>query len=85
MIDMCFNCGEHIDDEIDIYAVLVGMGGRINFCESCGKTYNIPNWYNGKSVHDWPDSLPMPTDEDIRDQAELSERNTGSSFFEVIK
>jgi len=43
-----FNCGEQIDDELDTYAVLVGMSGRINFCESCGKTYNIPNWYNRK-------------------------------------
>ena len=45
---MCFNCGEQIDDELDIYAVLVGMGGNINFCECCGKTFNIPNWYNKK-------------------------------------
>ena len=29
----------------------------------------------------WPESLPMPTDEDIEDMAELSERNTGSDFF----
>jgi len=50
MLDRCFNCGEHIDDEIDTYAILVGMGGRINFCESCGKTYNIPNWYNKKMI-----------------------------------
>jgi len=48
MLDRCFNCGEEIDDELDTYAVLVGMSGRINFCESCGKTYNIPNWYNKK-------------------------------------
>jgi len=50
MLDKCFNCGEEIDDELDTYAVLVGMSGSINFCESCGKTYNIPNWYNRKEV-----------------------------------
>ena len=50
MLDRCFNCGEEIDDELDTYAVLVGMSGRINFCESCGKTYNIQNWYNRKEV-----------------------------------
>ena len=31
---------------------------------------------------DWPESILMPTDEDIFNMAELSERNTGSSFFE---
>jgi len=50
MLDRCFNCGEEIDDELDKYAVLVGMSGRINFCESCGKIFNIPNWYNRKEV-----------------------------------
>ena len=45
-MDMCFNCGELINDEKDVYAVLVGIGGRINFCEWCGKQFNIPNWYN---------------------------------------
>lgn len=45
-MDMCFNCGEEINDEKDVYAVLVGVGGRINFCESCGKCFNISNWYN---------------------------------------
>jgi len=50
LLDKCFNCGEEIDDELDTYAVLVGMSGRINFCESCGKTFNIPNWYNKKEL-----------------------------------
>jgi len=48
MLDRCFNCGEEIDDELDTYAVLAGISGRINFCESCGKTFNISNWYNRK-------------------------------------
>jgi hypothetical protein len=34
---------------------------------------------------DWPDFLPRPTDDDIKVLAELSERNTGSSFFEKEK
>ena len=46
MIERCFNCGEDIDDEVDIYAKLVGVAGSINFCESCGQLFNIPNWYN---------------------------------------
>ena len=46
MIDKCFNCGEDIDDEVDVYAILVGIAGRINFCKICGKHFNIPNWYN---------------------------------------
>jgi len=51
MIDRCFNCGEEIDDELDTYAVLVGQAGRINFCEYCGKTFNILNWYSkGKRI-----------------------------------
>jgi len=50
MLNRCFNCGEEIDDELDTYAVLVGMSGSINFCELCGKTYNIPNWYNRKEL-----------------------------------
>ena len=50
MLDRCFNCGEEIDDELDTYAVLVGMSGSINFCELCGKTFNISNWYNRKEM-----------------------------------
>lgn len=34
---------------------------------------------------DWPDYFPRPTDEEIRELAELSERNTGSAFFEKEK
>jgi len=34
----------------DTYAVLVGMSGNINFCECCGKTFNIPNWHNKKTI-----------------------------------
>lgn len=34
---------------------------------------------------DWPEFLPLPTDTDIRELTELSERNTGSSFFEKEK
>jgi len=34
---------------------------------------------------DWPEFLPLPTDEDIRELTELSERNTGSAFFEKEK
>ncbi len=51
MIDRCFNCGEEIDDKLDIYAVLDGKAGRINFCECCGKSFNIPNWYNQKQSY----------------------------------
>jgi len=51
----------------------------------------IEQWHNGdskeeiygKSIRDWPESLPTPTDEDIKDQVELSDRNTGSDFFEL--
>lgn len=45
-MDMCFNCGEEIDDERDPFAILVGVCGRINFCESCAEHFNISNWYN---------------------------------------
>lgn len=34
---------------------------------------------------DWPEFLPLPTDEDIRELTELSDRNTGSAFFEKEK
>lgn len=51
MVEKCFNCGIDVDNETDIYAVLVGSSGSINFCESCGKTFNIQNWYNtNKSI-----------------------------------
>lgn len=48
MLNQCFNCGEEIDDEDDTYAILVGQSGSINFCESCGKHFNISNWKNTK-------------------------------------
>ena len=53
------------------------MGLPINpiFCDECAEKI-----YGKRS--DWPESIPMPTDEDIFDMTELSERNTGSEFFE---
>lgn len=34
---------------------------------------------------DWPAHIPMPTDEDIQFLAEMSKRETGSSFFDSKK
>lgn len=31
--------------------------------------------------NDWPEWLEMPSDEDIKTLAEMSERNTSSAFF----
>lgn len=42
----------------------------------CEKELNF-NIYN-----DWPEWLEMPTEEDIKTLAELSERNTSSTFFD---
>ena len=50
MIEKCFNCGEDIDNEVDVYSQLVGSAGTINFCDDCGKEYNIPNWKNKKEL-----------------------------------
>lgn len=50
MIEKCFNCGEDIDNEVDVYSQLVGSAGTINFCDNCGKKYNIPNWKNKKEL-----------------------------------
>ena len=46
MYDICFNCGEEVFDESDIYYTLVGKCGIIYFCEDCGKHFNIPNCHN---------------------------------------
>ena len=57
------------------------MGQPINpvFCDECEEKIF------GNTRKDWPEYIPTPTDEDIFDMAELSERNTGSSFFETDK
>jgi hypothetical protein len=55
MIEICFNCGEEIDDENDIYYILAGRCGSINFCEVCGKDFNIPNKCN--TIHKYSDEV----------------------------
>jgi len=46
------------------------------FCNECEEIIY------GSRISDWPESLVTPTDEDVKDMVELSERNTGSNFFE---
>ena len=55
----------------DTYAVLVGMSGNINFCECCGKTFNIPNWHNKKTI-------PFKHSDKIRVDLMDYDRNQGS-------
>jgi hypothetical protein len=56
-----------------------------NYTEEKGYKYESLVINDGHPAEDWPNDIPMPNDEDIEFMAEMSERNTGSDFFETKK
>ena len=75
----CFKCNSEINKEKDTYAVLEGTVGNINFCEDCGKQFNIPLWYN-----EIPNKYKFLKDAQKAKQIieDIKKRNNDKSFHE---